>query len=255
MKQFLKKIFEMGQGREPVDPSIFHITHYKSGSQWVYAVLAQMAEKRIVIPEVAAAHYTRGGIVPGKIYPCVYLTKKQFKEIKRPRRSRCFVVIRDLRDTLISQYFSVKASHEILYPQMQRFRDRLSAMSLTEGLQHMINNNIYRSADIQRSWINDRKILLIKYEDLIADEQVVFNRVFDYCGMVSDETVRKVAIEEHSFEKRAGRKPGQEDAGSHHRKGIAGDWKNYFDDHLKDAFKEKHAKLLIDTGYEKDDAW
>ena len=259
MKHLFGNLFGFGTNSTPEDRTVFHITHYKAGSQWVYAVLAQIAPERIVTPEVAAGHYTKGGISKGKIYPCVYLTRKQFEAVKRPKRSRGFFVLRDLRDTLVSQYFSVKSSHKILNPQMQKTRDRLNAMNLSDGLTLMMNNNVYISANIQKSWLKSkwrrRKVLMIKYEDLITDEYTAFNRIFDYCGFVKDDAVRRNAIENHSFEKRTGRKPGEEDTGSHHRKGIAGDWKNYFDDRLKDAFKEQYARLLIDTGYEKDDSW
>lgn len=259
MMRLFKKKVELDENSEPEDYTVFHITHYKAGSQWVYAVLVEIARERIVIPEVAAAHYTRGDICAGKIYPCVYLTRKQFKAVKRPEKSRGFIVIRDLRDTLVSQYFSVKASHKILNPQMQKTRDRLNEMNLSDGLTLMMNNNVYISANIQKSWLTSRWMrrseLMVKYEDLIADEHAEFNKIFDYCGFDRDDAIRKNAIETHSFEKRTGRKPGQEDTASHHRKGVAGDWKNYFDDRLKEAFKEKYAKLLIKTGYEKDDSW
>ncbi len=238
------------------DPCIFHITHYKAGSQWVYAVLATLAKDRIVTPEAGAAHCTRGGIASGMIYPCVYLKQEQFRKVNKPKASKCFIVIRDLRDTLVSQYFSVKASHKIMNAQMQKTRDRLNSMCQSDGLMLVNNNLVYISADIQKSWCGKKKKhLLVRYEDLIADEHKAFNVIFDYCGFSPDPDVRGKAIEAHSFEKRTGRKRGEEDAGSHHRKGIAGDWRNYFDDKLKNAFKQRYAQLLIDTGYETDDAW
>jgi len=255
MKRFLNAIFNNSTRPRSGEPTVVHITHYKAGSQWVYMVLNHIAEERIVTPEVAAEHYTRGGIVPGSIYPCVYLTKEQFKAVKRPRRSRVFIVIRDLRDTLISQYFSVKKSHEMLNPLMQRARDILNSRDLQEGLIHLMKNNLKSSAKIQRSWAGSWRTIFVKYEDLVADEYSTFNRIFDHCRFVSDETVRREAINAHSFERMTGRKPGEEDTNSHHRKGVSGDWENYFDKQLKDVFKEKYGQILIDTGYEKDFNW
>lgn len=52
-----------------------------------------------------------------------------------------------------------------------------------------------------------------------------------------------------------GRKQGQEDASSHYRKGVAGDWKLHFTPALKDAFKQKYPGMLERLGYEDDDQW
>ena len=52
-----------------------------------------------------------------------------------------------------------------------------------------------------------------------------------------------------------GRERGQEDVMAHARKGIAGDWRNYFSDPVKQAFKTRYGGLLVATGYEKDLNW
>ena len=45
----------------------------------------------------------------GRIYPTLYITREQFESVPPPLAG--FVVIRDLRDTLVSLYFSLKHSH------------------------------------------------------------------------------------------------------------------------------------------------
>ena len=42
---------------------------------------------------------------------------------------------------------------------------------------------------------------------------------------------------------------------SHFRKGVAGDWKNYFDDKVKSVFKDAYGHILVATGYESDMDW
>ena len=39
------------------------------------------------------------------------------------------------------------------------------------------------------------------------------------------------------------------------RKGVAGDWKNYFTPPVKEAFKRHYGSLLVDAGYESDLDW
>ena len=63
-------------------------------------------------------------------------------------------------------------------------------------------------------------------------------------------------IYEHDFARYArGRKPGQEDVKSHNRKGVAGDWKNHFEEKHKQLFKEKYGSLLVQLGYEQNNDW
>ncbi len=45
------------------------------------------------------------------------------------------------------------------------------------------------------------------------------------------------------------------DSPLHLRKGVTGDWKNYFSDKHKKIFKEIAGDLLIELGYEKDNNW
>ncbi|CCH93129.1 conserved hypothetical protein [Microcystis aeruginosa PCC 9432] len=58
-------------------------------------------------------------------------------------------------------------------------------------------------------------------------------------------------VYDNNFIKLSGaRKPGEENIKSHYRKGIAGDWKNHFNDEHKQYFKEKYNSLLSELGYE-----
>lgn len=52
-----------------------------------------------------------------------------------------------------------------------------------------------------------------------------------------------------------GRKRGEENQTHHYRKGIAGDWHNYFSPRVKDAFKAQFGDLVIALGYEPDSNW
>jgi hypothetical protein len=63
-------------------------------------------------------------------------------------------------------------------------------------------------------------------------------------------------IYEHRFSEFAqGRSRGEEDASSHYRKGLAGDWRNHFSDRHVDHFKSRYNDLLIATGYEASADW
>jgi DNA gyrase/topoisomerase IV subunit B len=74
------------------------------------------------------------------------------------------------------------------------------------------------------------------------------------CLNVSKGIIQKV-VSKYSFENQTKRKPGEENTNSFLRKGVSGDWKNYFNEEAKDIFKRHAGDLLIKLGYEKDLNW
>ena len=61
------------------------------------------------------------------------------------------------------------------------------------------------------------------------------------------------------FKKKTNRKPGHENKNSFFRKGVSGDWRNYFDSECVEFFRnEKQGRwnsILIKMGYENQPNW
>jgi lipopolysaccharide transport system ATP-binding protein len=242
---------------EPTWPTVLHVTHPKSGSQWVRNILTQCAPERTVTPEYGLGHFFRGPIQTGKIYPTVYVTRQEFMRVPLPPGARRFVVIRDLRDTLVSWYFSVKVSHADDVPVIAEFRARLRGLSVEDGLLWAIHESpdIAHIAAIQRSWWESGEPL-VRYEDLLEhDDEILARVLLDECGLPLPRARLQAIIRRCRFEALTGRARGQEDVYSHERKGIAGDWRNHFTDRVRSAFKARFGKLLIATGYTSDGRW
>lgn len=202
-------------------------------------------------------------LVPGGVYTPLYMATQWFdKQVTRSDNQKFFVVIRDLRDAAVSWYFSIKHSHKPINLKsaddlMEDYRRKFNELSVEDGLLLVIEQRLPAFANIQQTWLRlpEQSMLLVRYEDLISDEHAQFNRIFDYAGFAADPEKRRAAIDAESFHKRTGRKPGEEKVDAHHRKGVAGDWKNHFSDRVKGAFKEKFGQVLVDTGYETDLNW
>ncbi len=251
-------------------PTVFHVTHYKAGSQWVFGILGDIAGDRIIKPLPESAHVTAQPIVQGKIYPCVYLTHHAFYQSVPDMYHRIFLIIRDLRDTLVSHYFSLKHSHQILTSGQQEVRKALNVLNISDGLVYLMEKGFFVSVEIQRSWFNNEffhtayptgwpwlntDYLLIRYEDLMKNQFFCFKKILSFCNIPLSDNQLIDIIEKNSFERITSRKPGQEDVNSHYRKGISGDWKNYFDEQVTREFKRRFGYVLIETGYEQDDHW
>src|SRR5215203_5415770 len=96
----------------------------------------------------------------------------------------------------------------------------------------------------------------VRYEDLLAEPVGEVMRLLEFLGADSDEEVARRCVEAASFEQLSGgRTQGEEASSSFYRKGIAGDWRNYFSEEDRRVFKEEAGELLIRLGYEEDLDW
>jgi hypothetical protein len=235
--------------------TIFHVTHYKAGSQWIYSIMGKCAGERIVRPKLWADHFRKDPIVPGAIYPTVYVTKRVFDRVRKPENSRHFVVLRDLRDTSVSAYFSLKFSHAAI-GDVEKIRKTLDSRDFEEGMLWIFRHWLPISAKIFSSWVKSDEPW-IRYEDLLANDSTILEEVLlDQCGLCVDTEAFRSAVSSCRFANMTGgRERGEESIHSHQRKGIAGDWQNYFTPKLKRIFKRRFGDLLIRSGYEKDVLW
>jgi lipopolysaccharide transport system ATP-binding protein len=237
-------------------PALIHVTHWKAGSQWVRKVLQDCLPERIVTPEIGSRHFVGAEIREGAVYPTVYVTRQQFYDALLPARWVRFVVIRDLRDTLVSAYFSLRYSHSSITEFINQMRNTLSNLDVESGMVYLMDHWLPDSAKIQSSWVEAGEPV-IHFEDLIAgNEYEVFEEILiARAGFpVTRERLRDV-LAGNQFENLAGRKPGQENVNEHMRKGIAGDWRNHFTPRVKDEFLKRYGDLLVSTNYEKDLHW
>ena len=152
--------------------TIFHVTHWKAGSQWVGGIMKDACRERIVKVRAGMFHVTEDPIVAGGVYSPVYLDYRRFMgAVANEPSFRAFFVLRDLRDTLVSMYFSLKISHGVSKDTaVGEIRKTLNSLSFEEGLEHLMGDQLNVVAGIQRSWLqSDQKVF--RYEDLIANDQ------------------------------------------------------------------------------------
>jgi lipopolysaccharide transport system ATP-binding protein len=240
--------------RRFVPPPLMHITHGKAGSTWVDRVLRQLYGKQVSprLYELPA----RFDFSRHRVFSAVFITRDEFLRHPELRGIHRFVVIRDLRDTLVSNYFSLRDTHEldpggVIAARRQSLRD----MSVEDGMKHLIDHAMSEHAEIQRTWAESDAPLL-KYEELIIDDLAIFQRLLcETFGHEIQPAELKRAVESSRFEAVFQRKLGVTDATSHGRQGTAGDWKNHFTPELRRYFHEKLGSILLQTGYEKDAQW
>ncbi len=98
--------------------------------------------------------------------------------------------------------------------------------------------------------------LHIRFESLLGDGATVLRDLLDFVGVGSDDETLRECLGAGAFERMSGgRKSGETVANAHVRKGIAGDWKNYFTKRDAKMFEEIAPGQLAGLGYEDDRDW
>ena len=101
------------------------------------------------------------------------------------------------------------------------------------------------------SWQRERpsQFFIIRYEDLKSDPISVVASIFQFLGIpTSTEQIMNI-VDRNNFTKK---KKGEN---SFFRKGVAGDWKNFFTPKDIAITKRLTKDVLIQLGYEKDQSW
>ncbi len=170
-----------------------------------------------------------------------------------PDGSRRFVVIRDLRDTLVSAYYSVKISHRPFeIAAMRRLRAELQELDELAGMARMLDEWLPLNAEIQRSWLaagpTER---IVRYEDLIEDDEECFDELLrGHCGLRVSRLRLRRAVRRARFERQTGGRPrGREDTSSHHRLGIVGDWRRALPEPVLNDLERRFGTILTTGGY------
>lgn len=204
---------------------------------------------------------------------------------------RGFHVIRDPRDILVSGYFSHLYSHPEykIVPWWSEQRQRLlQTESIEAGLLcEMEFSSTY--IDHIANWnYDDPNVFETRYETLTVHPFATFRQILNFWGIptplmgvweggafITARLLQRYGkqvpvhhfttlplpvlwyvLRHHRFAKKAnGRKRGEENQQHHYRKGVAGDWRNYFTPLVTDLFKERYGALLIQLGYERDLDW
>jgi hypothetical protein len=171
-------------------------------------------------------------------------------------------VTRDPRDMIVSAYFFRLWTEE---PWANEPSDEWAGKTYVEHLQGL-DEEAGILTEMERSRVNieslglwdyhDPRFLEFKYEELIADEEGTFSRIFRHYGFHDDAVARCLDIASgFSFSRVTSRAIGEVNSRSHLRSGAPGQWREHFTLAHKQAFKERFGDLLIQTGYEQDQAW
>jgi hypothetical protein len=97
--------------------------------------------------------------------------------------------------------------------------------------------------------------LQIRYENMKSAFPQVLIEVFATLGVNADREIAARCHQQTTFEKMTGRAAGSHDPTAKARKGIVGDWHNYFTSRDGELFEGLAGRQLRQLGYEMDEHW
>lgn len=239
---------------------IIHGAHHKAGTNWFNRILHKIANKYSWRYEIGTRL---------KRYPeadtNIFLHYQSNFDFSRIGAYRGTHLVRDPRDMVVSGYFYHLWCNEEWCKKPvddldgSSYQEMLNQLDQDEGIQFEMasgygpfQRTMYRMSE----WnYEDPLIMELRLEEL-ADNPALFSDIFDFYGFNKKE--KKVALQiayDNTFEKITGRRAGIEDKNHHFRKGVPGDWRNYFTTSHKVWFKEHYQGLLEKLGYEQDLNW
>ena len=236
--------------------NIYHCPIRKAASQWIQALFMDALVYRYsgLLPYVPRYYTWRHPqpIPPGRAALSLYLSYKRFETLPKPENHRVFFVLRDPRDIVVSSYFSNRNSHTPMGDVLE-VRKVLLEKPMKEGLLYVIGHLAKkRTFSGLRSWAtaaDSETTRLFRYEDLTGERQLdAVGDLMRHCGIVLPPAELQGLLARYSF---ARMKSDREVAAptSHYRKGKPGDWQNYFDDDVHEAFEAAAGNLVDLLGY------
>jgi len=160
------------------------------------------------------------------------------------------VVVRDLRDVIVSYYYYARNRSDVL------LHDEAAAQSMTEFIDSFIEQLLDDYVDWCAGWLDalhPQRGLLVKYESMLEDLVGELTRVFAHFELgLSPSQVAAIA-KQRQFSSETGRRAGEEDRSSFNRKGVAGDWVEHFTPANLGRFDCVAGQIMARLGYETPD--
>lgn len=235
----------------------------KSGTTWVVRMLSSL-------PGYYPAGNLQGdleayrNVRDGSVLHGHEVFSEELVAILCEQRIQVVLIIRDPRDQAVSHMFHIlRDEGHLAHHWLRQLQLDQALMYTIRGRAGMIGGT-GEALKLTNGWLrNQANIISVKYEDLHSDTALTLHEILRRLNLeVSDQLINAIVFRNRFERLSAGRKlwqnrrkQGESDNRSHFRKGIVGDWRNYFNDNHRQVFKEIAGEALIELGYETSLDW
>lgn len=207
----------------------------------------------------------------GEVLCAHYLINEKIKQLISQDDVLTIYLYRDPRDAAVSAALYIKnvLTHHPLYKLFSELSDSEAIAFMLGGgvvnteeevsgadCDYILHEGMKYFCDAALDWINEPSVVILRYEEFMRNPSSCLKEAIGKSGVEIDESKAKTVANRLNFSAFSdGRKRGEENVKSHFRKGIEGDYVNYFNGLNKAICKKRIGQHLIKLGYEKNLLW
>lgn len=168
---------------------------------------------------------------------------RYFIPVRAIETYRIVLLVRDPRDILTSQYFSIRNSHPLITERMIERNVAAQQMTIDEHVRSQADRFLQTFQTYANHLLNRENVLLLRYEDMIRNFPDFLNSVNQHCHLdLTYDQLRKL-------DRADAFKVDSEKQDQHKRKVVSGDHKEKLQPETIAWLNEKFGKVLTQFGY------
>ena len=179
------------------NPSCLMFTQPKSGSKMVRGILRQLATESGLQPTGPDGAFFAAGVTKSELPKGIFKSTGYFYHFSgvpfahgSPIEARSLIHVRDIRDILVSKYFSLRESHPepgdaVSAERKDRFtqrRNTLQVLDVDEGVLCLATGGLSKAIMSLRKAAGAPGALLSRYEDMVYRKKEWAQQVCDHFG-------------------------------------------------------------------------
>lgn len=110
-----------------------------------------------------------------------------FRYFEANTESKTIVVLRDPRDILTSQYYSIAFSHPVLTKRFINKRRHALEVGIDQHVKDMSDRFFNTYTNYIHNYLDKRNVLLVRYEDMVSDFANELRRILDFINYSKSE--------------------------------------------------------------------
>ena len=166
-----------------------------------------------------------------------------FLHLPHPTNQKIVLVLRDPRDILTSQYFSIAYSHPLLTSKFIQKRKNALEIGIDRHVIEMSDRFLNTYNGYLKNYIGRNDVLLVKYEDMVSDFGNVLVKILDFIEHPEKAKALSYWTSNNPFVING------ENAARHRRKITPGDHKEKLKNETISFLNEKFKYILQSLGY------